>query len=260
VQNGGRLFATAGAGMFDEYNKPNTVMRELLGVELKELLSPPDSRVEFIKQDLPFAKPVATIKWDLPVIKPAPGSSVPDIGSLLFSPQVFGTVSRITAAKGTRVLGTFSDKSPALVQNNTGKGIAISCAFLPSLSYFKPAIPMKPLDRGSTDDAMAHFIPTNFDKATGTLIGSLLADLVRPVVTSEKLVETTVIQAKAGTVITLDNWSGKPVKGLKVMVNIPVPTQHVLLATGGAVKMEKVNDEQVIFTFDLDVADALVLR
>ena len=37
VKTGGILFATAGAGMYDELNQPNRVLRELLGVEGKTL-------------------------------------------------------------------------------------------------------------------------------------------------------------------------------------------------------------------------------
>src|SRR5262249_13422346 len=37
VNAGGRLAATAGAGMFDEFNQPNKVLRELLDVEPKGL-------------------------------------------------------------------------------------------------------------------------------------------------------------------------------------------------------------------------------
>ncbi|MEO5618669.1 MAG: hypothetical protein ABIS67_12955, partial [Candidatus Eisenbacteria bacterium] len=37
TEAGGRLFATAGAGMFDEFNQPNEAMRRLLGVEQKSL-------------------------------------------------------------------------------------------------------------------------------------------------------------------------------------------------------------------------------
>ena len=33
-------------------------------------------------------------------------------------------------------------------------------AFLPGVSYFAPAIPLRPVDRSSVDESMAHFIPT----------------------------------------------------------------------------------------------------
>lgn len=40
VRRGGTLFATAGAGMYDEWDRPNTVLRELLGVDLTALDAP----------------------------------------------------------------------------------------------------------------------------------------------------------------------------------------------------------------------------
>ena len=40
VKAGGTLFATAGAGMFDELNQPNTVLRGVLGVSLAGLDAP----------------------------------------------------------------------------------------------------------------------------------------------------------------------------------------------------------------------------
>ena len=76
---------------------------------------------------------------------------------------------------------------------------------------------------------------------------------------SESLVETTVIQAKQGTVIPLINWSGTAQKNLKVSVVLPVPTKQVSLASGAPVKMAKESGMHV-FTLDLDVADALILR
>jgi hypothetical protein len=46
----------------------------------------------------------------------------------------------------------------------------VTCAFLPGFSYFKPAIPLKPLDRGALEDAMSHFIPTAFDANAGDVL------------------------------------------------------------------------------------------
>jgi len=85
---------------------------------------------------------------------------------------------------------------------------------LPGLSYFKPALPKRPVDRGSRDDALCHFVPSDFDANASRLIGSI-ADVERPVVCSDPLVETTVIETKQGTLITLNNWSGKPARKLR---------------------------------------------
>lgn len=246
VQDGGRLFATAGAGMFDEYNQPNTVMRELLGVEQTALEAPPDAKVGFLKEDLPFKNPVASLTWKQ--------------GDRNHSLVALGVRSRVTL-KGAEATGTFADGAPAAAVRQVGKGETIYCAFLPSLSYFKPAIPMKPLDRGSTDDAMAHFIPTAFDVGAKALIGTAVADLARPAACSEPLVETSVIEAgKVGTAIVLGNWSGKPVPGLTLTVRIPVPAAKAELASGGKVTLKK-DGKNTAFTFDMEIAgDVLILR
>ncbi len=81
----------------------------------------------------------------------------------------------------------------------------------------------------------------------------------RPVSCSEPLVESTVIEAKQGVVIPLVNWSTGPVKGLTVTVALKVPTAKVTLASGRAVKRKR-EGGKTVFTLDLDVADALILR
>ncbi len=249
VAAGGRLFATAGAGMFDEYNQPNKALRDLLGVEQSALEAPADLQVGFIKQDLPFAKAIGEVAWTPPADhKPGAPRTFP----------VFGAVSRIKAGKDTAVQGKFKDDSPAVTARKAGKGEAIYCAFLPGLSYFKPAIPLKPVDRGSSDDAMSHFIPTEFDAGVGELVWLPAAGLTPPVAADQKHIETTVIESKAGTLITLVNWSGKPAKDLKLTVSIPVPAKAEL-AGGGAVKVSK-EKEKTVFTLDLELADALILR
>ena len=133
------------------------------------------------------------------------------------------------------------------------------CAFLPSLSYYKPAIPKRPVDRGATDDAMIHFLPTDFDKHMARVIATPAKSLKLPVICSQPLVETTIIESKHGTAIPLVNWTRKPVRELKVTVKIPTPTANVALASGRSVRSENIEGGRV-YTFDLDVADALILR
>src|SRR5205085_3692242 len=62
VRSGGRLFATAGAGMSDEFDQPNAVLRQLLGVE-QQSLRESSQMIRFEKQDLPFAAPLETVRW-----------------------------------------------------------------------------------------------------------------------------------------------------------------------------------------------------
>jgi hypothetical protein len=112
--------------------------------------------------------------------------------------------------------------------------------------------------RGARDDTMAHFLPTKFDRRAAALVASP-AGADRPVVCSEPLVETTMIEAKTGTVIPLVNWSAGPIKGLTVTVNVAVPAATAALASGNPVTVAR-RGRRAVFTLDLDVADALVLR
>jgi hypothetical protein len=242
VKRGGTLFATAGAGMYDEYDRPNLILRALLGVEPVKLERAEGAPISFIKQDLPFAKAMGEVTL---------------VDSAKAFP-VFGVLGKVKPAPGSEIQASFSDGSAAVVANKVNKGRTVYCAFLPSLSYFKPAIPLKPLDRGSTDDAMAHFIPTEFDPQVGALIGSAATHLERPVVSSAALVETSIIESKAGTILVVQNWSGNPIRDLKLTVNIPAP-RHIELAGGGKVKTA-INADKLEITFDLDVAETVIMR
>ena len=53
-------------------------------------------------------------------------------------------------------MGTFvADGSPAIVVWRWGEGSATYAGFLPGLSYFKSSIPLRPVDRGATDESMS---------------------------------------------------------------------------------------------------------
>jgi len=192
------------------------------------------------KQDLPFSEPLESVGWH--------STTMP----------VFGAVSRVEV-QGAKVEGRFSDGSPAVTIKVNGKGRAVYCAFLPGLTYFKPALPRRPVDRSSRDDSLCHFVPHSFDTNASALIGSIAGPLDRPIVCSNPLVETTVIEGRAGTVITLNNWSGKPANNLRVWVNFPLHFQKAALASGRPVRVSE-EDGTVVCRLDLDVADGLILR
>ena len=224
--------------MFDEFNQPNQAMRELLGVEQQKLIEG-TVRLQFEKQDLPLAMPLETVHWrddQLPI---------------------FGVSTRILVTDA-KVEGRFSDDSPAVTRKSTAKGSVTYCSFLPGLTYFKPALPLRPVDRSSRDDSSAHFIPTRFDPIASRLIGSA-ADIPRPIQTSDPLVETTLIEAKQGTVISLNNWSAAPVTTLQVTLNPPLSFRKSYLASGNPVRVLR-SENRAVFTMPLDVADALILR
>jgi hypothetical protein len=245
VAGGGRLFATAGAGMFDEQNQPNKALRELLRVE-QTALSEPGQQIDYIKQDLAFAEPIDTVTWKR--------------GDATDSIPVLCVRSTIKPNEGAEVLATFSNNSPAVTMRTFGKGQAIYCGFLPALSYYKPAIPKRPVDRTSAKDSLAHLIPAKFDAAAYDLIGLPAEGVQRPVTCSDARVETSVIESPQGAVIPLVNWSGQPVKRLVVTPAFQVPAGTIKLASGQSPAVASDEKGIVSITLDLDVSDAIILR
>jgi hypothetical protein len=245
VSAGGRLFATAGAGMFDETNEPNTVLRDLLGVE-QTALEEPGPQTDYIKQDIAFIEPIDTVTWPR------------ETGDLAI--PVLCVRSRFKFAPDVEQVAAYSDGSPAVTKRVAGKGQAMYCGFLPALSYYKPAIPKRPVDRTSAEDSLAHLVPSSFDAAAHDLIGMPAEGLTRRVQCSESRVETSVIESPRGIVIPLVNWSGKPVKQLSVQPRLQVPTGIIMLASGRPVAVASDEKGIVAITFDLEVADALILR
>jgi len=76
---------------------------------------------------------------------------------------------------------------------------------------------------------------------------------------SNPLVETSIIDAKSGTLIPLVNWSGAPIRGLKVTMSVNVAAKEFQPRQRRKVEGLAESGNRV-FTLDLDVADALILR
>jgi hypothetical protein len=234
VEKGGSLFATAGAGMFDEFDRPNKTLRTLLGADETALDVPEDRKIVWIKQDLPFSEPLTTA------------------GTL----PVLSARSRFTPAKEASVELTFKDGTPAVVHRVAGKGSATYCGFLPGLSYFHSAIPKRPVDRGATDDAFIHFLPSDFHQGAQDLISKPLAKISKPVYCNAPLVESTLIESKSATLVPLINWTRTPVASLEV--SIETPRKNARAATGSNVSTKR-EGSRLVCRLPLEVADALIL-
>jgi hypothetical protein len=251
VEAGGRLYATAGAGMFDEFDQPNEILRELLGVEHKDFAQAEGPAIQLEKQDLPFAAKLDTVTWHTFIYRSGK-TSMP----------VFGLKSTVQLrGKDVKMDGFFQDGTVAIASRKVGKGQTMYVAFLPGLTFLQPAMEKRPVDRGATDDTMAHLLPSRSHHAAGLLIAAPLEHKLgfMPVFVHGGQVETTVIRSKQGVVIPLIEWAGANRKQLHVSVRLDVPTKQVSLASGRPVMMQQ-EKGYVEFIFDLDVADALILR
>jgi hypothetical protein len=175
-----------------------------------------------------------------------------------------GLTESNAALPSADVLATFADGSPAAVRRSVGNGSAMYIGFLPGLSYFDTAIPLRPADRGSTDDNFNHFLPTDFNIAAKGLLTLPLASRlddpsVVPVTSTESIVETVLITAPSrGTIVPCINWLGKQLANFTVTVSAAVVYNTASLSSGRAVV---VSDDRKSFTFDLSAtADVLILR
>ena len=141
VRQGGVLFATAGAGRKNEFNVTNAAMSQLLGKPASLFTGTRglNNTIDYLKQDLPWAEQLDTVTLK--------GSATPL--------EVFGEKEtlHVTATDGATVLGTYSDGSPAAIRRKHGEGAVIKCGFHPGLSYLRPAIPRRVVDRGTNDDS-----------------------------------------------------------------------------------------------------------
>ena len=144
VQQGGIVLATASGGLLDEYNQTNTCMEALLGVRQHGVWRGTQDDVngtcDTIKQDLRFVDVLDTVS----VLNGAKSQLVVKGAKSIFS--------LVKPLAPVNLLATFSDGSPAAIRTPTGHGSALFYGFLPGLSYFETAIPLRPVDRGSTDE------------------------------------------------------------------------------------------------------------
>jgi hypothetical protein len=243
VKGGGVLFSTAAAGMFDEYNNPNTTLRNLMGVDLQSIIQPEAAQVSMVKQDLPFSKPIDTLLWN--------GGRLETFGAQavlqLRKPSLF--------SNKPNVLARFTNDSPALIKRPVGKGATYTCAFLPGLSYYRNATPMLPVDRSSSINSLIHFLPTQFNDAARILIDLPTKNLAKPVRCSAPLIESCILDSSKGTAIILVNWTRQPQPGLTLILDQSFPPGPVRLASG-----EAVNRSGNRLTLDLNVAESIIFN
>ena len=280
AEHAGTLYATASAGLLDESNAANPPMRTLLG--LTAFATPPMMKAQFA------TPPVGMLKRDLPTSAALDSVTIISASEGHVAVATFGALVRpgnftptpafpnITAANIT-VLAHFSDGSPAGISHTVGLGRAVFLGWLPSLSYFKPALPSKPIDicpRDGPDGCFCHFVPSDFDVTAmdvldlpplGVAPGGARHHRVGSA--SAPLVEVGVVSSSAGGVVLLINWDMTAVGNDTLTVSVASAALSSKITTAvRASDGQKVpfKDAAGQLTFSLPgtlvVADAIVLR
>jgi len=255
VEAGGTLVALAGGGCANEFRKENPEALALYGIKSQVLTTDPNLVSKYLlKENTPFLT-----KQDLPLYEPIDTATLKEDMNI----PVIVWKQKIENGDGV-VEGTFKDGSPAVVSKKHGKGQVFLFGFLPGQAYLKSALPILPPDRGSTDAAFAHALPTSMDRnVRARFVDNLLpTDFARPVECSEPLVETSCIDtSKDGKAtrlaVPLMNFTGKPIA--KLTVKIPgVKAAKVTSVERGNLIAQYQGDVLVV-ELPLDVADMILI-
>ncbi len=257
AENGGTIIAHAGGGFLNEFNKPNPETGPLFGVKQQKLERDPsllkylleENKPFLTKQDLPLYEPFDRVAWN------TGKRELKDVPVIVWKQS-------LTVADG-KVAATFGDGKPAVVEKTHGKGKAILIGFLPGQAYLKSGLPVRPVDRGSTDAAFAHFIPTAMNPAYRAAFTDDLHvnPIARPVMCSNTLVEATLIDTikpLPRLAVPLINYAGGPLKELTVTISGIAAVKKIRSVERGELQ-PTFKDGSLIVTLPLDVADMLLI-
>ena len=233
-----RLYGTRSAGRF-------TGSRDVV-----------NATINFIKQDLPWAQRLDRVTLTASAGANTTGQTLDIVGGK--------HMLRMAGGSLTTPIGLFSDGSPAIFDRRQGQGLVRFCAFPLGLSYFVPAIPKRPVDRGTLDSSFNHFLPEDFEVAVldGVVLSLPGVAHGRQALASQPLVDVHLLSASGiGTALVLVNWLPRPRRQLSVRVRMEAvaPFKHAALAGQGTLGVSS-KDGWFTFLLDLDVADAIVLK
>lgn len=247
VEAGGTLVALCGGGYTNEFRQPNPAAEALYGARSTGIEKDPNLTQVLAKQDLAPSVPLAVARWGE--------------GERAVSAEAIAWRQDLAVADA-RVVGTFADGKPAVLEKPHGKGRAVLFAFLPGIAYLKTGLPLMPPDRGASERSSANFLPTGMDPALRrALVDDLLPPgFARPVECSEPLVESTIIETPrpARLAIPLMNYTGKPIPALTVRVRGLTRSAAVRSVERGALR-PRFDSDSMTLTLPLEIADMLLI-
>jgi hypothetical protein len=173
---------------------------------------------------------------------------------------VLGFKQTMKVGPQTRVYGKYaSDGSPAMVIHSYGRGAAFLFGTFVGSAYVRSGIPIRPVDRGATQDSFAHFLPSKFDDDLVDIVTAACGDVRWDVITDNPMVETVVLEGPKGLAVACINWTPTP---QKVMLSVQYLPKNIQKATSIAHGLLPSQRRGVVMDFRLqvDVADMVILE
>lgn len=226
VKAGGTLVLTAGAGQKDELNQPMNTLDASLGLS---------------RQPCERLQTLWTSGRNIDTVLRPQGHVTFTLNNIKTTVDLLARRQKFNLNKGTIVLATFDDGTPAAVSQPAGKGRVYMNGFMPALTYIAGALKRDKTSEPATNlqgevdlvtsmqlesqrlsDVSTSTAPNEFDDALRQFIlaPALASGVAVPVRTSEPLVEATLMESEKGWVVLLANYSGKPIKNLQVTIDI----------------------------------------
>lgn len=228
VSEGGVLVASAGGGLWDEYNRPLETLKEVYGIKGARQYAAEQGRAyvpgevyESNPTDNRLEKSANALRAKLELLRETPMDYVNHDAVRL---PVLGYRQRLTAEDG-EIVANFSNGGAAAVSHGFGKGKALILGFLPGITYLHKVYPMLPYGRGG-EDLSVRLYPEYKPEVRRAL--QKLFEEIWPgmgakgavVSTSHPYVEANLMRAADGSYhVALVNYSGESIDALEVRVN-----------------------------------------
>jgi hypothetical protein len=219
VNRGGTLVTTMDGGTKDEYDADSSSFDTLLGLNKRTLAVDADSlKTDFLRGGIGSKKAMGTITFS----SPFPNQNVTAYA-----------MKSVADVKSARVLGTWEDGSPAATINASGQGRAIWIGALPGLSYV----------RGS--NMSAEGLTTEYPQNVRSVINAPveIAKVQKDVELSTPVVEATLQESEKGAIVTLVNYTMKPLDSITMTARPSKPVKRaVLVSTNKEIPFTKTAD------------------
>lgn len=262
VENGGTLILTAGAGQFDEFNRPSSTIDSLLPFKRAPITTLQDYSAagRFLSTLTPRGEVQA---------------NAAQINVLSVGQQLEG----VTENQNVQINAKFSSGLPAEVRAKVGRGTVVARGYLPAIDYVRHALVEKNgvekraqeiRDNGipGSEDVKAlnasekSYNPWQYPAAVREHIVSPARDakIAPPVVSNVPLVDAVYMEAGREVLIPLANYTLQPIANLTLEISVSNPVREVRSVYHGALKYEKVGNNKIRVTLPLDCTDFLSIH
>lgn len=239
VEQGGVLFASAGAASRDEYNRAMEILDAAFG-----------ARSEEFETKAAAGRPKYELRGlkALDHLEPADPAETPVVGLDQLCYQ-----ERLDASDGAQVILVDGQKRPAGTLNKAGRGTAIRVAALPGISYAHEAA-QPPYDPDS-------YLPRTFRAELRDFIAwpAKLAGAVPVATTESPIAEIVRYDADDRAIVFAIDHRAEPAERFTFVLHDAAGFARAITASGNPVELKDAGNGRLSMTLPINQADAVVL-